>query len=75
MRPRKDITRFGWFIAGLILAYSGMQHMVTQQLFGKIRMMDSVPSLQGWPVLVLGLLELMAGIFFIIRFVRNYGRN
>lgn len=75
MSSHKGITRFGWLIAGLILAYSGIRHMITQQLFGKIHMMDSVPSQEGWPVLALGLLELIAGIFFIIRFVRNYGRN
>ena len=75
MALNKDISRYGWLLVGVILAYSGVQHMITQQLFGKVRMSGSSPSLEGWPVLVIGVLELFVGIIFIVRYLRTSRRG
>ena len=75
MGLNKDISRFGWLLAGVILAYSGVRHMITQQLFGKVHMSGSSPSLEGWPVLAIGVLELLVGIIFIVRYLRTSRRG
>ena len=47
----------------------------SDELFGKVRMSGSSPSLEGWPVLVIGVLELFVGIIFIVRYLRTSRRG
>jgi len=56
--------RLGWLIVAAILLYSGVEHMVTQTLYGRVRI-DNTPLLQGGVVVLLGLVEVLLGIALI----------
>lgn len=47
-------------IAG-ILVYSGLQHMLTQKIYGRVRL-DDVPLMEGGVVALIGAAEIIAGV-------------
>jgi uncharacterized membrane protein len=67
----KDITRFGWIIAGVILVVSGIRHALTRELYGRVRISGAPPLLVGRPVLFAGLAELAIGILLLAWFIRK----
>jgi hypothetical protein len=68
-----DITRLGWAIVGVILAYSGINHMITLKIYTKVRMSDTPPSLEGFPVFFIGLAEVTIGVLLLAWLWRNRG--
>lgn len=62
MKFNKDITAWGWFIVALILVVTGIQHTVTAELYSRVRMSGDAPWLQGWPVVLIGIAELLFGL-------------
>ena len=71
MRLNKEITRFGWIIAGVILVVSGVRLAMTRELYGRVRVSGAPPLLVGKPVLAAGLAELALGILLLAWFVRK----
>lgn len=66
MKLNQDITRYGWIAVGIILAISGAQNMMDMKIYGRVRLAGAEPLLEGWPVFVVGLLELAAGIIALV---------
>jgi hypothetical protein len=72
--PRRDrsvVRHAGWMLAGVALLFSGLRHLYLQHIYGRVRLLDSVPLLQGWPVVLLGLLEFACGVWLIYRMIKR----
>jgi hypothetical protein len=67
----RDISRFGWMIVGAILVWSGARAMWTQEIYGRIHVPGDPPILQGWPVVAIGLVELIVGAVLLYRMWRS----
>jgi len=72
MRWNKDITPACWLLVGAIFIITGIQHMIKQEIFGKVRTAGSPPLLEGWPVFFTGLAELLLGIFLFLWFLKKF---
>jgi len=66
-----DATRIGWGIVALILVYGGLQHVASGRIWGRIRGGGTDPALEGWPVIVIGLVEASAGAYLAYRLLRK----
>jgi uncharacterized membrane protein len=65
-----DLTRLGWLIVGIVLSVSGIRHMIAPEIYGRVRVSGSPPLMEGWPVFLIGLVELAVGITLVVRFVK-----
>lgn len=70
MRTNRNISRYAWIVIGGILIFAGLQHMIIQKLYGKVRLGDT-PVMEGWSVAGLGLLEVVLGGYLIWRWWRR----
>lgn len=66
MKLNTDITRIGWLIAGIVLAGSGVRHVVVQEMYGRVHTGGEPPLMEGWPVFGMGLAELAAGVLLLL---------
>ena len=62
MKWNADITNFGWLIVGVVLGLSGIQHLLTPEIHGRVRVAGQAPLLAGWSVVGIGLVEAVLGI-------------
>jgi len=67
----KDMTRFGWGVVALILVVDGVRHAVTGQLWGRVRLAESVPVSEGWHVVAIGIAEAAFGLYLAYRMFRK----
>ena len=74
MKLNPDITRLGWIIVAIVLAVSGIQHMISQEIYPRVRGLGQPPSLEGWPVFALGAGELALGVLVLLLAYR-WGRQ
>ena len=72
MRWNKDVTPFGWLLVGVILTVSGIQHMIRQEIYGKVRMPGKPPLMEGWPVFFSGMAEMAVGVILVYWFFRKW---
>ena len=68
---KKDITPYGWLLVGALCVISGIRHMIIQEIYGKVRTVGAPPLMEGGPVLVTGLLELLLGLFIAYMVLRK----
>lgn len=59
--------RLGWSVVGAVLLGSGLRHMWLPEIYGRVRLANSLPIMHGWPVALVGLLEFAGGIYLIYR--------
>ncbi len=71
MKLDKNITRLGWIIVAVVLAISGIQHVITPEIYGRVRISGEPPLLEGISVIIIGLVELLIGIFLFLRLIRK----
>ena len=70
MQSNRSISRYAWIAIGGILVYTGVQHLISQKLYGKVHWGDS-PVMEGWSVAGLGLIEIVLGGFLIWRWLKR----
>jgi hypothetical protein len=70
MQRNTNIRRYAWIVIGGILVYAGLQHVLTQKLYGKVRLGDS-PILEGGTVMGLGVIEVVLGVYLIWRWLKR----
>ena len=64
----KELMRFGWVLAGMLLLFAGWEHVTTRVFYGRA---SAEPLLQGDIVFVLGLVELGLGAWVLWRLLRR----
>ncbi|MBI4683765.1 MAG: hypothetical protein HY755_01020 [Nitrospirae bacterium] len=67
----RDITNFGWIIVSLVLVGSGIRHIIVQEIHGRIIMAGKPPIWEGWPVIMIGVTEVAAGILLLYIMIRK----
>jgi hypothetical protein len=70
-RPLKDAARIGWFAVAVVLIVSGARHVFPQQIYGRPKMAGMPPLMEGRPVVVIGLAELLLGVVLLFRVARR----
>lgn len=73
MKLNTDITRYAGMAIGIILGISGLRHMIDMKIYGRVHMAGADPLVQGWPVFLFGLLELVAGLVVLVWMYRKRG--
>ena len=68
---KSNIDKLGWGIVAILLVIDGIRHAITGQLWGRVRLSDSVPVSEGWQVVTLGLVEAMFGLYFAWRLLKK----
>lgn len=71
MNWNPDVTRLGLFVVAIILSWSGIYHMIEMELYGKVRMPGATPFMEGGSVFMLGLVEVVIGLFCLYRAIRH----
>ena len=66
-----DAKRIGWIAVAIILVIDGVSTAWTGEIFGKVRMAETGPLLQGWYVHLIGVIEALFGATLIYRFMRR----
>lgn len=66
MKLNPDITRLGWMIVAVVLAVSGIRHMISQEIFPRVRGLGQSPALDGWPVFAIGAGEFALGLLVLM---------
>jgi hypothetical protein len=66
-----DPARLGWFVVGGVLLMSGLRHVSTQQLLGRVHLSGGAPLAEGWFVVLVGVAELIAGALLVSRSLRT----
>ncbi|MFO7602248.1 MAG: hypothetical protein R6X06_00365 [Gammaproteobacteria bacterium] len=56
----------------MVLALSGIQDMLQQELYPRLRGLGNPPALEGWPVFLFGAAQLALGIFLLYRTLRRH---
>jgi hypothetical protein len=62
---------FGWLVVGIVLLMSGVQHVATRQILGRVYIAGATPVLEGKAVVALGILEMIAGAVLAWRWFRS----
>jgi hypothetical protein len=70
LKRNPDVTRFGWVVVGVILVASGTELAWTGKLYGRVRV-GGEPALEGALVVVIGLVEIVAGLLVLWRQARR----
>jgi hypothetical protein len=70
VQSNRNIHRYAWIVIGGILVYTGVRHLMTQKLYGKVNLGDS-PIMEGWSVTGLGLIEIALGGYLIWRWLNR----
>jgi uncharacterized membrane protein len=70
MKINPNLLRVGWLLVGILLANSGVLHIIEPRLFTRV-VMDDGAVLEGAPVMLIGLAELAVGAVLIRRFFRS----
>ncbi len=53
----------GWGLVALVLVYDGLTHAATGKVWPRLKGEEILPVMEGWPVIVLGLVEAAFGIY------------
>jgi len=65
--PTADAREVGWTIVVAELIVSGANDIVHPEIFGRVRLPESRPLLQGAPVVMLGIAQFAVGILLLYR--------
>ncbi len=59
-------------VVAAIIIWTGLQNMISGRIYGRVRLANSEPLLEGWYVHLLGGLLIFAGIVMVFRIIRNW---
>jgi hypothetical protein len=66
MNLNTDVTDLLWLAAGIVLAGSGVRHLLVREIYGRVHLSGEPAVLAGWSVVGIGLVELAAGIVMLV---------
>lgn len=66
MKLNPDITRLGWLIVAIVLAVSGILHMIGQEIYPHVRGVGAPQALEGWPVFAIGAGKIALGLVVLL---------
>jgi len=67
---RERQTRIAWPIVALVIIWTGLRHLVSGKINGKV-LMSNMRPIEGWYVYVLGLVTLIGGLYFLVTLIRR----
>ena len=63
--------KIGWVIVSAVLIYSGVRNLVTGKIYGKVRISENPPSMEGWDVRLIGLALSILGVVLVYKILRK----